>query len=118
MKAFHALLLASVLLTGGGHRSVAAEGPSFEASVDRAAIGQDESVALRFKVVTSGMSGGAEPEFEAPDFDVVNQYSSVFVESFYENGKFGARNNRQFTGSVSSLLTSDRKSTRLNSSHT
>ncbi|NDD92218.1 hypothetical protein EBZ37_09050, partial [bacterium] len=76
---------------------MAATEPKFEVSVDRATVGKDESVALKFRVITDGVGSGEEPEFQAPDFDVVNQYSSVFVESYFENGKFGARNNRQYT---------------------
>lgn len=88
----HGVLLAAIASTG----AFAAD-PVFQASVDRTTIGQDESIALKFRVVTDGMGGSEEPEFQAPDFDLVNQYSSVFVESYYQNGKFGARNNRQFT---------------------
>jgi len=85
------------LFSGVIATSAFAADPTFQASVDRTTIGQDESVALKFRVVTEGMGGSEEPEFQAPDFDLVNQYSSVFVESYYQNGKFGARNNRQFT---------------------
>ncbi len=96
MKTLRTLLHQSVFIAVLASAAIAGD-PVFQASVDRATIGQDESVALKFRIVTDGMGGSEEPEFQAPDFDLVNQYSSVFVESYYENGKFGARNNRQFT---------------------
>ncbi len=77
--------------------SVAMADPVFEVTVDRASIGMDESVSLRMKVVTDGVPSTQEPEFSAPDFDLVNQYSSVFVQSYYEKGRFGSRNNRTYT---------------------
>ncbi len=96
MKTLRTLLLQPLLVVALSSVAIAGD-PVFQASVDRATIGQDESVALKFRIVTDGMGGSEEPEFQAPDFDLVNQYSSVFVESYYENGRFGARNNRQFT---------------------
>lgn len=67
------------------------------ATVDRDSVGQDESVSLKLSVQADGRARVGEPEFDAPDFDVLNQYRSTFVESFYENGQFGMRNNQSVT---------------------
>ena len=80
-----------------GAAAIAATEPKFEVSVDRSSIGLDESISLKFRILSDGVDSRDEPEFQAPDFDLVNQYSSVFVESYFENGRFGARNNRQLT---------------------
>jgi hypothetical protein len=67
--------------------------------IDRTEIGQDESVALKFNLQIGG--GGSHsvsaPQFNAPDFDEVNSFSQTFIESYYENGQFGMRDNRQIT---------------------
>lgn len=75
----------------------AADGAQLNATVDRELIGQDESVSLKLSVQADGRARVNEPEFDAPDFDVLNQYRSTFVESFYENGHFGMRNNQSVT---------------------
>ena len=72
----------------------AAKAPVFSVTVDRASIGQDESVSLKFSIRTEGSIQVGEPEYDASGFDEVNQYSNIFVESFYENGRFGVRNNK------------------------
>ena len=73
---------------------------SSPASVDRAEIAVDESVSLKLSVQSEG--GGAHagtPTFQAPGFDVVNEYTSTFMESYYDGttGQFGMRNNQQLT---------------------
>lgn len=94
LKHFAATLLAmSVALV----RLAIADGAPFTATVDRELVGQDESVSLKLSVQADGRARVGEPEFEAPDFDVLNQYRSTFVESFYENGHFGMRNNQSVT---------------------
>lgn len=71
---------------------------AFTAELDRNEISQDESVALKMSVRADGqLQLQGPPRFSAPDFDLVNEFTSNFVESFYENGKFGIRNNQQFT---------------------
>lgn len=71
----------------------------FTAKVDRAELSIDESVSLKFTVQSEGGSSVSEPHFRAPDFDVVNEYTGTFVESYYDGttGRFGMRNNQQIT---------------------
>lgn len=89
------LALSSLLLIG---HALADGNPSpLTVSIDRNSIGMDESLALTLSVRTDGASQVGEVQFSAPDFDEVNQYSSVFVESYYQNGRFGVRNNKRVT---------------------
>ncbi|OFZ21151.1 MAG: hypothetical protein A2X94_05355 [Bdellovibrionales bacterium GWB1_55_8] len=94
-----AWLLAFSAITLGlfSARSQAAPAAQFTAEADRAEITLEDSVSLKFNIRSEGNGTIGEPRFNAPDFDLINQYSSVFVESFYENGRFGMRNNRQLT---------------------
>jgi len=70
----------------------------FSATVDRTRISQDESVSLKLGIRTDSASGSIDGlKFNAADFDEINEYTGVFVESFYENGRFGVRNNRTIT---------------------
>lgn len=69
----------------------------FSAQVDRTSISLDDSVSLKLTLRTEGVRGGASPQFEAPDFITVNEFSGTFIESFYENGRFGVRNNFSVT---------------------
>jgi len=70
---------------------------SFTATVDREQISLDESVSLKLSVHTDGRNAASSPQFNAPDFEVVNEYSQTFVESYYENGRFGTRNTQSLT---------------------
>jgi hypothetical protein len=71
---------------------------AFSAQVDRNQVSEDDSVALKFVVRTdSSMNSFDGPEFNAPDFDVINEYTGTYVESYYENGNFGVRHNQQIT---------------------
>ncbi|MFN7684022.1 MAG: BatD family protein [Oligoflexia bacterium] len=74
-----------------------ADDSTWEVTVDRGFVGMDESVSLQFSIQSDGNFQIGEPHFDAPDFDEVNQYSSVFVESYYQNGQFGVRNNKKVT---------------------
>lgn len=71
----------------------------FKASVDQNVIGQDESVSLQMVIEMDGNEGRqiSEPTFSAPDFDILNSFTSSFMHSFYENGKFGVRNSQKIT---------------------
>jgi hypothetical protein len=69
----------------------------FTAQVDRTQISLDDSVSLKLAVRIEGGIMVGPPEFDAPDFEVVNQYEGTFIESYYENGRFGMRNNRTLT---------------------
>jgi hypothetical protein len=85
----------------------------FSAQVDRTEVGLEESVALKFSVRLEGAGSFEGPSYDAPDFDVVNEYSGTFVESYYENGRFGMRNNRQVTKVLKPRRTGELKITNL-----
>jgi hypothetical protein len=72
---------------------------SFTAEVDRAQIGEDESVALSISVSSEGSVTADQLGYEAPDFESVNEYSSNFVRSFYDSssGRFGMTHTQKLT---------------------
>ena len=86
---------------------------NFTAKVDRPDITLDDSVTLKFNVQIEGSASIGRPDFSAPDFQVVNEYTGTFVESYYENGRFGMRNNQQFTKVLKPLKTGDFKIDRI-----
>lgn len=64
---------------------------------DRSEISEDESISLKFTVTfnkNSNDSGSIEPEFSAPDFQIINRFSSSHTEAVLENGKFEVKNTR------------------------
>jgi hypothetical protein len=71
----------------------------FTAKVDRSQISVDESVSLKLTVQSEGGASVGNVHFKAPDFDVVNEYTGTYVESYYDGttGQFGMRNNQQVT---------------------
>lgn len=69
----------------------------FSATVDREEIALDESVSLKLTVQADGSVPVELPKFTAPDFDVINEYQSQHVESYFDNGRVGARFSRSFT---------------------
>ncbi len=75
------------------------------ARLDRAQIALDDSVSLKMSVRANGTLSAGRPRFTAPDFEVVNEYTSTFVESYYENGNFGVRNNHELTKVLRPLKT-------------
>lgn len=89
-----ALMIAASAWSGAALR---AEEASFSAQLDRAEISSDESVSLTLTLSSAGGVGASEPRFEAPDFEVVNQYSGTQIESRFENGRFFVRNNQRIT---------------------
>ncbi|MGZ3698110.1 MAG: BatD family protein [Bdellovibrionota bacterium] len=106
-----ALLLAGALLLPGV-RARAGE-VKFTAQLDREQISQDDSVSLKMNIAVDGATRIAEPQFTAPDFEVVNQYNGTYVESYYDSntGQFGIRNNQQLTKVLRPLKTGDLKIT-------
>lgn len=93
VKSFIRFSLLSALLTA---RSVFAV--DFTAELDKTSIGRDEAVSLKINLLTEKVGGGmVEPRFNAPDFIVINQYPSVYVESLFQNGKFTVRNRQTLT---------------------
>ncbi|MEK6578088.1 MAG: BatD family protein [Bdellovibrionota bacterium] len=71
--------------------------PHFTAEVDRNQISERDSVTLKMVTRIDGVGSVSEPQFVAPDFEIVNSYDGSFLESFYENGLFGVRNHNQAT---------------------
>ncbi len=69
----------------------------FTAQVDREEVGLDDSVSLKLSIKADGGLSASQPQFQAPDFEVLNEYNSTYVESYYENGRFGMRNNQTLT---------------------
>jgi hypothetical protein len=71
----------------------------FRAEVDRKEIAQDESVSLKLVVEADGTVPMQRPEFDAPDFEEIQNYEGQFVQSYYDSssGKFGAKFTRTFT---------------------
>jgi hypothetical protein len=61
-----------------------AEDIQLSVGVDRHDITVDESVSLKFQIKSEGSVALEQPTFHAPDFEVINSYSSTFVESYYE----------------------------------
>lgn len=95
-RALFSFIIASALLTAAP--SVwAAEPGSLTAEIDQSRITVDDTVSLKIGVQLDGTARVGTPEFSAPGFELVNQFQSTYVESYYENGRFGMRNNRQMT---------------------
>lgn len=71
---------------------------NFSAALDRSEITQEESVSLKLSIEQNGSGDSVSaPAFQAPDFDQLTSYQSQYVQSYYENGKFGMRNTLQVT---------------------
>jgi hypothetical protein len=58
-----------------------------QATVDRTEVPVDESVSLKISGSTEE-EGGFSPKFEAPDFEIMNQFQNSRFSSVYINGKF------------------------------
>ncbi len=71
----------------------------FSASVDRREIPLSGTVALRITIRSEDQSGSTEPSFEASDFQVLNDYKSISVESHYDSnsGRFQVTRKNLFT---------------------
>ncbi|MCM0605123.1 MAG: protein BatD [Xanthomonadaceae bacterium] len=68
------------------------------AKVDQTEISQDESVSLKLTVdVKSGNPNLEDPDFTAPEFDIINQFQNTQIQSVYENGRFQMKHQRQYT---------------------
>jgi hypothetical protein len=67
-----------------------------QASVDRQEVPQDESVSL--KITRTGENDRPlNPKFDAPDFEIVNQFQNSQFSSVYINGKFENRSEESVT---------------------
>ncbi len=100
------LMKVGIILALGG-TSAFAKDVLFSAELDRQEISTDESVSLKMSVTVEGDSNATQPHFLAPDFEVVNQFQSTFVQSYYENGRFGMRNQNQLTKVLRPLKAGD-----------
>lgn len=69
---------------------------ALQSSVDRSEVPLDESVT--FKMSVSGDSGGQlNPKFDAPDFEIMNQFQNSQYSSVYVNGKFENKSENSIT---------------------
>jgi hypothetical protein len=100
-----ALTFASLLLAVASAQ--AAGGVTVSATASPDSITVDDSVNLRINVQVDGNQSVGDPEFKAPDFDVINEYRGTYVESYYNNGQFGMRNNQQVTKVLKPRKTGD-----------
>jgi len=86
--------------------SVFADDIEFTVRPDRTQITAEESVSVKFSLRSDrSINISAPPKFNAPDFQLVNEYTGTHIESFYENGRFGVRNNQQITKVLRPLKT-------------
>jgi hypothetical protein len=68
---------------------------TIQAAVDRSEVPQDESISL--KITHTGGSDSLSPKFDAPDFEIMNQFESSQFSSVYVNGKFENRSEQSIT---------------------
>ena len=66
-----------------------------QASVDRNEVPLDESIS--FKISASGDNSNLNPKFDAPDFEVMNQFSSSQYTGVYINGRFENKSENSIT---------------------
>src|SRR4051794_14248359 len=76
-------------LTLSSYSVFAAVQVEFKAVVDRHQVASDEPVTLKMTVTSSSQIGNVEPEFRAPDFQLVNSYNSISVHSYYNSNVGG-----------------------------
>ena len=78
--------------------SVAGE-VQFSAAVDQNKIGLNETVTLNLSVKSDGNAMAREPGFDAPDFEVVNEFNSISVSSQYDSnsGRISMVNHQQIS---------------------
>jgi hypothetical protein len=70
----------------------------FTAVPDSIEITQDDSVSVKFHVETESLGAMGGLQFSAPDFELVNEYTSQFVNSVLGgDGRIGIRNTRDLT---------------------
>ncbi len=71
----------------------------FEAQLQSQEISTGENLGLHFSIHTDSMRPSIDkPQFDAPDFDVVNQFNrGTSIESRYINGQFSTSRTEQFT---------------------
>jgi hypothetical protein len=77
-----------------GIASIQGAHAAITANVDRNQVPQDESISL--KISHSGDSS-FNPRFEAPDFEIMNQFESSQFSSVYINGRFENKSEKSVT---------------------
>jgi hypothetical protein len=78
----------------GFFASLSAHG-GIQASIDRTEVPLDESVSL--KISASGGGSELNPKFDAPDFEIMNQFQNSQFSSVYINGKFENKSENSIT---------------------
>ena len=68
---------------------------TIQATVDRNEVPLDESVS--FKISASGDASSLNPKFDAPDFEIMNQFQNSQFSSVYVNGKFENKSENSIT---------------------
>lgn len=69
---------------------------AIRASVDRTEVPVDESISLKV-AQAGGEAGDFDPHFDAPDFEIMNQFQNSQFSSVYINGKFENRSETSVT---------------------
>ena len=68
---------------------------AIQASVDRAGVPLDESIS--FKISVSGDQVNLNPKFDAPDFEIMNQFQNSQYSAIYVNGRFENKSDNSIT---------------------
>ncbi len=86
------LALGTLVLSAIAHADA-----KFFATVDRNQITVDESIALKLSVESDGRASVEGVAFDAPQFDLVNEYSSTQAQSYYDGttGRFGMKTTQE-----------------------
>lgn len=94
-----ALVLLSSCLTVAASTLAHAANVGFTAQVDSSRINLDDSVTLTLTIRSEQASVSETPQFEAPDFQVVGEYSSLSVSSKYDStlGGFSSERSQVLT---------------------
>ncbi len=100
-----------VILATGSALAHADDGLKFNASVDRSQVALDESVSLQFSVESDGSTRAGSPQFTAPGFEVMNEYQSNQIQSYYDGttGKFGMKSIQTLTKVLKPLRTGNQR---------
>lgn len=76
--------------------SVSAHAVEFHAEVDRTDIAEDETLTLKLIVDSEGSVPMEAPHYSAPQFDLLQEFQSNYVSSYFNNGQVGAKFSRTF----------------------
>lgn len=70
---------------------------SIHATVDRAELPVDESISLKISVSGDPSGDAINPKFDAPDFEIMNQFQNSQYSSIYVNGRWETKNENSIT---------------------